>query len=420
VEKHILILTTTKDFLGKFERENVRLLQEMGYTVHYATNRCEPAYLPGETAAESLGVPVHHIEIARSPFLLRDNEKALRQLIRLIRRYPIRAVHCHTPVGGLLGRLAGRLCPEVRPVMIYTAHGFHFYKGAPLFNHLAYYPVEKWLARYTDILIVINREDYRAARRLSLRKGGLVFQIPGVGLDRERFRPLTPEERARCRERLGIAPGQFFLVSVGELNENKNQKVILDALARMKAADPSFPALRYGVCGDGFFRPRMEEWIRELGLEGAVTLYGHRRDVPAVLGCADAAAFPSVREGLGMAGLEALAMGVPVLAADNRGTREYMAPGKNGFVCPPHDVDGFIRGIEAVRRMDEAQRRETAAFCRESTEPFDRRHTRAAMKEIYAAADRKVQARLRAEARRAAGGLPPLRLRPGKGGESRG
>ncbi len=391
MEKHILILTTTKDFLGKFERENVRLLQKMGYTVHYATNQREPAYLLGEEAAEKLGVPVHHIEIARSPFLLENNEKALRQLVWLIRKYSIRIIHCHTPVGGVLGRLAGRLCPEQNPVVIYTAHGFHFYKGAPLWNHLAYYPVERWLARYTDILIVINREDYHKARRFSLKKGGCVYLIPGAGLNRERFRPLSEEERRLYRQRLGIGQEDFFLVSVGELNGNKNQKIILEALAAMKARGMDSPSLRYGICGDGFFRGRMEGWIRELGLEDAVSLYGHRRDVPDILGCADVAVFPSIREGLGMAGLEALAMGIPVVASDNRGTREYMVPGKNGFVCPPRDVEGFIRGIDAVRKMDEAQRREMAAYCRKSTEPFDRRHTRAVMREIYAEADRLVR-----------------------------
>ena len=416
LEKHILILTTTKDFLGKFEQENVRLLQEMGYVVHYATNRREPAYLPGEQTAERLGVPVHHIEIARSPFMLENNEKALRQLLWLLRRYPIRAIHCHTPVGGLLGRLAGRLCPEKDPVVIYTAHGFHFYKGAPVWNHLAYYPVERWLARYTDILVVINREDYRTARRFRLKKGGLVYQIPGVGLNRERFRPLSAQERRLGRQRLGIGEDAFFLVSVGELNENKNQRVVLEALAGMKARGEDFPRLRYGICGDGFFRERIKGWIRELGLADTVILYGHRRDIPAVLGCADAAVFPSIREGLGMAGLEALAMGIPVVASDNRGTREYMEPGKNGFVCPPHDVEGFIRGIEAVRRMPEEAKREMAAFCRESTEPFDIRHAREAMREIYAQADRLVRAGRGARPRH---GALPIRLAAGrrKGGK---
>ena len=391
MEKHALILTTTKDFLGKFEQENVRILQRLGYTVHYVTNQNEPSYIPGVEAAERLGTPVHHIEIARSPFLLQDNEKALRQILGLLRKYPVRLLHCHTPVGGLLGRLAGRLSGEKNLLVIYTAHGFHFYRGAPLWNRVAYYQVEKWLARYTDALIVINQEDEQTARRFHLKPGGRVYRIPGVGLDREKFRPLAGEERKAARERLGLDDENFFLVSVGELNENKNQKIILDALELCRERDPGFHAIRYGLCGDGFFRDRIEGWIREKGLEDTVTLYGHCPHVPQILGCADAAAFPSIREGLGMAGLEALAMGIPVLAADNRGTREYMLHGKNGLVCPPGDAERFARGIETLRAMDKQERREMAARCRESTEPFDKRHARTAMQKIYEAADRRVE-----------------------------
>lgn len=180
VEKHVLILATTNDFLLKFEQDNVALLQAMGYTVHYAANLREPAYLSDRERIRARGVVPHHIDIARSPYLLGDNRRALRQVLCLLRRWEMGAIHCHTPVGGLVGRLAGRLAPT-RPVVVYTAHGFHFYRGAPLYNQLAFYPVEWNLARYTDILVTINSEDYRAARRLPLRRGGKVFQLPGGG-----------------------------------------------------------------------------------------------------------------------------------------------------------------------------------------------------------------------------------------------
>ena len=147
---------------------------------------------------------VHHIDIARSPYLLGDNRRALSQLLTLVRRWDIRAIHCHTPVGGLLGRLAGRFSP-LKPVVVYTAHGFHFYRGAPLFNRLAFYPVEWELARHTDILVVINQEDWLAARKLPLPRDGKVFRLPGVGLDREVFSPLPPQDREALRKDLGLS-----------------------------------------------------------------------------------------------------------------------------------------------------------------------------------------------------------------------
>lgn len=124
MEKHVLILATTNDFLLKFEQDNVALLQAMGYTVHYAANLREPAYLSDRERIRARGVVPHHIDIARSPYLLGDNRRALRQVLCLLRRWEMGAIHCHTPVGGLVGRLAGRLAPT-RPVVVYTAHGFH-------------------------------------------------------------------------------------------------------------------------------------------------------------------------------------------------------------------------------------------------------------------------------------------------------
>ena len=391
MEKHIAIIATTKDFLGKFERENVALLQQDGYIVHYITNMNEPAYMPDGICLDIPGIHIHHIAIARSPFLFRQNARALRQLTGLLSQFPIQAIHCHTPVGGVLGRLAGRLFRGRRLPVLYTAHGFHFYKGAPLLNRLLYHPVEWLLARYTDILVVINGEDRHSARRLPLRKGGRVWQIPGVGLDRNRFRPLPEEQRRLYRRQMGIGEAQFLLVSVGELNDNKNQRVILEALAKLREAGRDIAGIRYVVCGDGFYRQRMEAWIREMDLCGTVTLYGHCVHIPEILGCADAAAFPSKREGLGMAGLEALAVGIPLLAADNRGTREYMEHGKNGFVYRWDDAGGFAQGIETLRAMPKERRREMAEYCRRSAAPFDKACARAVMQEVYAELDRRIE-----------------------------
>lgn len=388
MEKHFLILATTSDFLWKFEMENVKILQQMGYVVHYAANMNEPHYLPGPEKIQALGVQAHHIDIARSPFMVQYNYAALHQLAAIIKSYQIRILHCHTPVGGLLGRLAGRLCKGL--VVIYTAHGFHFYRGAPLLNRVAYYSVEKALAKSTDFLIVINREDYEIAKKFRLKKNGRVEQIPGVGLDLEKFHPLPEERRRILRRQLGIGTEDCFFVSVGELNENKNHRVVLEALDKLRHLRGSLAGIRYGICGDGFFRDRLQRWIAELNLSGVVTLYGYRTDIPQMLGCADAAVFPSIREGLGMAGLEALAMGIPVIAADNRGTREYMRHGKNGFVCSPHNGEEFARSMERILHLREPEKRKIAADCRASAQPFRQADTICRMREIYRMADQRI------------------------------
>ena len=241
MEKNALLLSTTHDFLRKFLTEEVALLRERGYAVHYAANFWEPPYLSDEGAIRALGVVPHHVDIARSPYRLGENRRALSQLLELIQGHRVRALLCHTPVGGLLGRLAGRLSPR-RPVVVYTAHGFHFYRGAPLAAQLAYYPAEWALARFTDILVTINAEDYRAARQLPLAPGGKVFRLPGVGLDRGAFSPPSPQEREAGRRALGVRPQDTLLLSVGELNGNKNHQVVLRALSRLGRGPGAFRA----------------------------------------------------------------------------------------------------------------------------------------------------------------------------------
>ncbi|MEY8283623.1 glycosyltransferase family 4 protein [Lachnospiraceae bacterium 50-23] len=380
--KNILILTTTSDFLEKFEKGDVRILKDMGYHIHYAANTKEEQPLFSEEEVTSMGIEIHDIDIERSPYMFHSNIRALRQIIRLVREHDIDIIHCHTPVGGVLGRLAGRYFRKRGLKVIYTAHGFHFYKGAPFLNNTIFYFVERLMAHYTDFLVVINQEDYESACKFRLKNGGQVYQIPGVGLDGAKYAPAAEEVKRKKREELGLKEDEFFLVSVGELNENKNHVVVLKMLAGLKR-NSSGMKIRYGICGDGFFRERMERWIRQAGLEEEVCIYGFTRQVTDIMGCADALIFPSKREGLGMAALEALSMGIPVLASDNRGTREYMEDGKNGFVCSCDDVGGFLRGLRKLQMMTEEDKAKMKQACRKSVERFDKKYSNAIMREVY-------------------------------------
>lgn len=389
--KNILILTTVSGFLDKFERGNVAILQKMGYTVHYAANMEEQHYLFDEAEIRNRGVHLHHIDIARSPYMLRYNGKAFFQLMKIIRENHICAIHCHTPVGGALGRLMGMAFKKENLQVVYTAHGFHFYKGAPLINNTVYYLMERLFATYTDILIVINKEDYKNAKKFRLRKGGQVYRIPGVGLDMEQFSPLQTEEKRHIRKVLGLKETDCFLVSVGELNENKNQEIILKALASMREKGIDISHLKYGICGDGFFRERIREKIKELKLEENVISFGYCSNVPEILGCADFSVFPSHREGLGMAGLEALAMGIPLLASENRGTREYLQPGVNGYFCDSNKVRSWIDGILMMWRMSDKVREKMSYNCRNSVMAFGRDCTDSIMELVYQDLDMRIQ-----------------------------
>ena len=173
--KKILILATVGGFLEQFEKHNVSLLQADGYEVHYAANVEHMNCLNSMEQLERRHVVMHHIDIQKSPFKLRKNNKVLKEILKILQEEEIHLIHCHTPVGGLLGRLAAKRCRADgwNIKVIYTAHGFHFYQGAPLPASCLYYLVERWLARETDVLITINSEDFQRAERWKFHESSL-------------------------------------------------------------------------------------------------------------------------------------------------------------------------------------------------------------------------------------------------------
>lgn len=337
----ILIVTTVSEFLWQFEQDNIRILQQMGAEIHYASNFDAPDFAIGENYFEKNGIITHPLPICRSPWRLRENARALKMLAELIETCEIDVIHCHTPVGALLGRLAGRLAKR-RVKVIYTVHGFHFYQGAPVKNWLLYYQAERFLARFTDTLVTINEEDTRAAGRFRMKKGGVVRQIPGVGLDLKRY-GFRPHMRREARRRLGLGEGQLGLLTAARLDQDKNYQTVLDALAQLDNVD-----FQYFICGEGPYRQVLEAQIKRLKLQGRVRFLGYRKDLEVLHQGIDIFLFPSVREGLGMAPLEAMACRRPVIGADNRGTREYLRHGENGLLCAGEDSEEFARAIRLL------------------------------------------------------------------------
>lgn len=347
--KKALIVSSTGGFLSQFLENDVKVLQEKGYEIHYASDFKNPVYEYDPEFLKGEGIALWPITLHKKPWHIITNAKGLRQLIKIIKDEDIDLIHCHNPVGGMLGRLAGFLSGR-NPYVIYTAHGFHFFKGAPLSYWLIFYPVERFLAHFTDMIITINREDYDRASRFHLKKGGSVELLHGVGLNTDRFHP-RESIRDEVREELGIPNKGFHIVTAAELNTNKNQIVILEALNRLRDKD-----IYYSICGRGGNKAFLEKFIDENKLSSNVKLLGYRTDMERVLQSADVFAFPSKREGFGMAAVEALGCGVPVIAADNRGTREYMKNHENGIVCASDDVDEFMKAIITLKNASALRR----------------------------------------------------------------
>ena len=376
--KKALIITAVSGFVPQFEMNQVFLLQKLGYEVHYATNFDHPVYDYDRELFRKNGIVTHPLSIEKSPARIRRNFQAFLQLKRLLEGERFDLIHCHNPMGGVLGRLAGSLYSS-GAVILYTAHGFHFYKGAPIKNWLLYYPAESVLARLTDFLITINEEDYLRGKRFHLRPNGSVWKIPGAGLDVRRFVP-KPDARAEEKAALGFPSDSFLLLSAGELNRNKNHETVIRALSLLPEKN-----VFYGICGRGDGRGRLEELIGQEGLTERVRLLGYRKDIEDVLPAADCFLFPSKREGFGMAAVEAMAAGLPLITSDCRGTREYMRDGITGIVCKRNRPEDYAEAVRSLRN-DPGKREHMGQASRERSLLFSTDATLAVMKQVYEAA----------------------------------
>uniref|UniRef100_UPI00405691DC glycosyltransferase n=1 Tax=Agathobacter sp. TaxID=2021311 RepID=UPI00405691DC len=317
--KKIMMLTTTAYMSERFNRGNIEILESMGYEVHVVANFDKG----NPTTKEVLDgfrkwVGEHHgkcisIPVTNKPFDLKNNGKAYKTLIELIRKYRYEFIHCHTPVAGVLGRLVAH---KTNTKVMYTAHGFHFFKGAPFVNWLLYYPIERFLSRWTDVLITINKEDYQCVKKVFYAKR--IIYIPGVGIDLNKFKTGIVNKKEK-RNSLNLTEGNIMLLSVGELNVNKNHEAVIRAIASLNN-----PKLHYFIVGKGLLKEKLEILAQELKISKQIHLLGYREDVVELLQMADIYIFPSKREGLSVALMEAIAARIPVLCSDIRGNNDLV------------------------------------------------------------------------------------------------
>jgi glycosyltransferase involved in cell wall biosynthesis len=334
----ILYVTTISNTVNAFLIPHIKMLKEQGHQVDVAFNIVQEV----NVELDRMGCKVHNIEFQRSP-LNKHNLSAYSKLKKLIEHEKYDIVHTHTPVASACTRLACKNNKKTK--IIYTAHGFHFYKGAPLINWLIYYPVEKWLAKYTDLLLTINQEDYlRATKKFKARK---IEYIPGVGLDNRGFAENNVNRSIKRRE-LDIPENAVVLLSVGELNRNKNHQTIIKAVAQLNN-----PNIYYLICGQGTLQDYLTGLVNDLGLTRQVRLLGYRKDIPEICKASDLFVFPSYREGLSVALMESMASGIPVVCSNIRGNKDLIEEGKGGFLTKPNDVESFAQAIQTLIQDEE-------------------------------------------------------------------
>ena len=382
--KKVLMLASVASMIDQFNLPNIDLLCQMGYEVHVACN-----FREGNTCSvkrvcklqkklRDMHVIWYQWDCPRDICAPARCRKAYRQLLELFANHAFAWIHCHSPIGGALARLAAH---KAKIPVIYTAHGFHFYKGAPLKNRILYYSVEKLLAYWTDILITVNQEDYRFAERYL--KAGKVFYIPGIGIDIEQLQ--TRMRTGSCdnmyfRRKYKIPEHALLLLSVGELSRRKNHRIVIAALSALRRKD-----VYYLICGQGPLRQELWKYAKRLGVADRIRMPGYQEELEQVYQNADIFVFPSIQEGMPVALMEAMAAGLPCVVSDIRGNRELIARagGARFGLGHPQQIKQLNRALWQLIQ-DKKRRDLCGAYNRKKVEAYDLSVVLRRMKTIYA------------------------------------
>lgn len=369
MKKALFVATVGRFF--EFEKNDIVILQSMEYEVHCAANF---SLSPADNF-QIERVIQHQIDFVRTPWS-KANLKAYRELEMLLSEVHFDLVHCHTPVGGILARIVSRKYRKKGLKVIYTAHGFHFFKGAPLINWLLYFPAEWICAHWTDVLITINEEDYDRAK-WCMRANKVVY-VPGVGVDIEKFSPknFNENEREKRRLSLGISLDEKMFLSVGELNENKNHATVIKALAKINNQK-----IHYFIAGDGSLKTNLLSLAEELRLEKNVHLLGFRNDVADLYLCADVYLLPSKREGLNVSLMEAIASKALVICSACRGNTDLVKDKRCLF-----DFRSSDELVQRINNISNLSKKETEAIIEDNYSRLQSREKAkigARMKRIY-------------------------------------
>ena len=372
-KKVLFVATVVKTHMMQFHIPYLKMFQEMGWETAVASKN---DYENPADCQIPFCDTYYDIPFARLPWKA-SNIQSYKMLKKIIDEGNYDIIHCHTPVGAMIARLAALSARKKGTKVIYTAHGFHFFKGAPLLNWLLFYPAEWLLAPVTDVLITINKEDHaRAVKQLRARR---IEYVPGVGIKTGKFRNLAIDREAK-RESLGYGEKDFLLLTVAEMTANKNHITILKALALLKDRE-EFQNMHYLICGRGEMWASLEESAKELGISDHVNFLGYRNDAPELYRASDLFLFVTLREGLSVALMEAMSSGMSIVCAKIRGNTDLIDDGISG-VFSENDPQPVADHILALYR-DPEYRKRLGQAASEKALLFDEESVLQQVKDIY-------------------------------------
>ena len=369
----ILYVTTNSNTVNAFLIPHIQFLVKQGNEVDVAFNIIQEV----RPEIVSLGCKIHQVEFQRSPLKI-ENLAAYKKVKEIVLKEGYELVHVHTPVASFLTRYACRNIPNVK--VLYTAHGFHFYKGAPKKNWFIYYTLEKLAAKWTDTVITMNDEDYDAARKFKLRGGNSVFNVHGVGLDLRKFSPQIKGKKERLRTEYGYDLSDFILIYAGELSYRKHQDLLIETVSLLKG---EIPRLKLLLVGDGDLDMDYKVKAQQLEVDAQIEFLGYRKDIAQLMAIVDIAVSSSRQEGLPVNIMEAMATSLPVIVSDCRGNRDLVCHGENGFVVGEDRATAFAKAIKELYDS-ETLRKEFAIKSRELIQPYSIENVINEMGEVYA------------------------------------
>jgi len=342
MKKVLFVATVVKTHIVAFHIPFLEWFKKHGYEVHVCAKN---DYSNKDECIIPFCDKYFNLEFERSPFNFK-NVEVFFKLRELISNNNYDLIHCHTPVGGVLTRLASKKSRKKGTKVIYTAHGFHFYKGAPMKNWILYYPVEKILARLTDTIITINKEDYTVAKHFNKSK---IEYVPGVGINLSKFQDKIVDKE-QVVTKLGVDKNKIILLSVGELIKRKNHQIVIKALSKLNNKN-----IIYLICGQGELEVNLKKLANDLNVN--VKFLGYRNDVEQICSISDVFVFPSTQEGLPIALIEAMASGMPVVCSNIRGNNELIENGCGGYLVKTNSVDEYVKYIDMLVKDEELRDR---------------------------------------------------------------
>lgn len=370
MDKRVLMAATVPSMIGCFNMDNIRILLQMGYKVDVICDFTDTSVWPIDRIEQfkkeldGAGIECIQLNFSRNPLKINRHLSSYTKVMSLLNKRRYTFIHTHTPIASAIIRLAAH---KTGTKVIYTAHGFHFFDGAPIKNWVAFYPIEKWLSKYTDVLITINEEDYKRAN--SRFKAKKTVYIPGVGVDTQKFEQFG-KDRSETRKELNIPQDATLLISVGELSINKNHKIVVKALNKIKDSN-----LYYIIAGKG----QLKNDLKQLDTTGRLRLLGYRTDIADLLHAADLFVFPSLREGLPVALMEAMAAGVRCACSRIRGNTDLVDE-NNGYLFDANSVESVSTAIKDALRHNDVSKIE---LMKKKIKGFDKSFINEEMKKVY-------------------------------------